>query len=349
MKKVVTVVILIVFTMLFSSCNSSQPTSEPPGETAFPGAAQAPVPFVDNDKALPNSGKTYNYPYTTGVLHDWNVEDENQRGLLTDDGSFETSGIDGLALFGPYAQCKSGTYNFTLHYSVLENPNNAEIVGVFDITTGMGSTLVSHSDLPAGNSSVTLENISFETSTDTFEHRVWTTNGAKLKIIDIEIIRTDSGGESESSDLSYTVDFDNSLPEEGIVYNYPHTYGVSFNLNNTAPNGFLDSDGTYVVRGPEAGLAIFGPFADCKSGTYKFTLIYEVIDNPNNAETVGKFDVVSQYGAHLLDEIPLPADSTSVTLESITFSNQDDIFEHRVWTNQDAQIRIISFSIEKVS
>lgn len=138
----------------------------------------------DDDKQLPDSGVSFNYPSTPGMAGNYGVTG----GYLDLDGAWITSYDIGLDLYGPYAQCREGVYNFTLHYEVLDNPDGLDIVGGFDICTAWGEKVPANIGMPADKTSVTLEHVAFDNPSEQFENRLWL-KGAKLKIISFEIER----------------------------------------------------------------------------------------------------------------------------------------------------------------
>lgn len=109
---------------------------------------------------------------------------------LSENGDLLTNGFDDLVLFGPYWDVKSGLFDFTLNYEVVENVNSAETVGVFDVCTSCGANVIKSVDMPANNTSVAIKGISFPDLADTFENRVHNRNGAKLRIISVDIRRS---------------------------------------------------------------------------------------------------------------------------------------------------------------
>ncbi len=110
--------------------------------------------------------------------------------ILAEDNTLYTDGTDSCVLFGPYFDTIPGTYNFTLNYEVLENINSSLIVGTFDICTHSGQNILQSAELPADGKSFTISGISFPDLSTTFESRVHNKNGAKLRIISIEITQT---------------------------------------------------------------------------------------------------------------------------------------------------------------
>jgi hypothetical protein len=108
---------------------------------------------------------------------------------IAENGDLYTNGIDDTVLFGPYYSTKLGIFDFTLNYEVVENANSALVVGVFDICTGNGADVLKSVEIPADGTSVTIRGISFPDLSDVFEDRVHNKNGAKLRIISIDITK----------------------------------------------------------------------------------------------------------------------------------------------------------------
>jgi hypothetical protein len=74
-----------------------------------------------------------------------------------------------------------------LNYEVIENISGQEICGYFDICTKYGTNIIQKAEILQSKKTVTIENVTFDDLSDTFEHRVFSSNGSKLKIISIEV------------------------------------------------------------------------------------------------------------------------------------------------------------------
>jgi hypothetical protein len=139
--------------------------------------------YFDFLNTLPDEKTVFNYPHTTGVFV--------VNGEIRENG-FYSNGVEGHALYGPYASVKEGMFNFTLHYEVIE-PLDDNIVGWFDVSTKNGTNVIGSTAILADQSSVTLKNISFDELQDTFEHRVFLKQYIKIVIISIEIAKVRLG------------------------------------------------------------------------------------------------------------------------------------------------------------
>jgi hypothetical protein len=112
-----------------------------------------------------------------------------QEGELAESGDFYTNGTNTCVLWGPYYEAKEGVFEYTLNYEVIENPNDAETVGIFDICTDNGSNILQSIEMPANETSITIDNVSFPDLSKRFEDRVHNRNGVKLRIISIDIAK----------------------------------------------------------------------------------------------------------------------------------------------------------------
>lgn len=116
----------------------------------------------DLDPDPPDTGVAYNYPYTVGTYFNW---ERSTTGILNKDGSFDVSGpSNGIGMYGPYADVKTGKYNFTINYEVLENPGNSEHIGTFDVSAMSGSKVYASVPMTAGKASATLSGVELDGS-----------------------------------------------------------------------------------------------------------------------------------------------------------------------------------------
>ncbi len=130
---------------------------------------------IDTVTGLPDEGVSIDLPFSNDV-HTVNGE--------LSEGTFITDGTDGIKLYGPYADTRPGTYEFTLHYEVISSNN--EDVGWFDVATSSGSVVRANAALDKNADTVTLT-VSFGKENEAFEYRVYTSEGTVIKIKYIEM------------------------------------------------------------------------------------------------------------------------------------------------------------------
>ena len=135
------------------------------------------------------------------------------------------------------------------------------------------------------------------------------------------------------------LDLVNGIFLEDRNIDFPYSYGV-WNAN-----GEFDENGAYVTNGTE-GMAIWGPYAKTKEGTYNFTLNYEVVSS--NSEEAGYFDIYVNSKT-VMGQEAIISDKSSVTIENVVFNNNEDRFEYRCNMNAGAIVRIKSIYIEKIN
>ena len=84
-----------------------------------------------------------------------------------------------------------GTYRFTLHYETVES--NGPTIGWFRIATSINgeNTVIAETEIKAGSTSATTENVTFTDPSELFEHGVYSASGAKIKLKYIEIETVD--------------------------------------------------------------------------------------------------------------------------------------------------------------
>jgi hypothetical protein len=136
-------------------------------------------------------------------------------------------------------------------------------------------------------------------------------------------------------------DLTNTLPSSGYAMNFPHTPGVHLR------DGEIGQDGAFYALAMANTHVLWGPYAPCESGLFDFTLNYEVISPPLDSSVVGIFDITIQDGTRALQEIEIVSDRTNVTIKDVSFEGWTGTFEHRVFLNQGANVKIVSIEIIK--
>jgi len=107
-------------------------------------------------------------------------------GLNQDDSIIENNQSTGrYILYGPYTQVKTGTFNFTLHYSV--DANNKD--SYFDVATDYGANVLGSVALSPDNNKVTIPNVEITDPTDIIEYRVYAGPKEAVTVDYIEIER----------------------------------------------------------------------------------------------------------------------------------------------------------------
>jgi hypothetical protein len=103
------------------------------------------------------------------------------------DGALYSDGANATILWGPYAKVSPYVFDFKLNYEVVENASDSDVVGWFDVCTQSGKNRIQRVNLPASETSVSINGVVFANMDEKYEHRVGAQNGAKLKIISIEV------------------------------------------------------------------------------------------------------------------------------------------------------------------
>lgn len=117
--------------------------------------------------------------YTNGVCRD-------ETGEFDVNGNFVVVGKNTHATFGPYTTTPLGTYQFTLHYSVMGDVPVSQQVGQFDVAVDAAS--IAFADIKAGEDSVTLEVTFDETHTNgALEYRCFINEGIQISLESVEI------------------------------------------------------------------------------------------------------------------------------------------------------------------
>lgn len=122
----------------------------------------------------------YDFPYSPSVTTD-HIE-------MNEDGDFISDGSQGIVVYGPNSNMKTGRYDVILEYEVLESSD--EIVGVFDIVKDESevaySTAIMREDTTVGFYDVQLLE-------DTWlQYRVGESEGTKIKINKVIVKKNDS-------------------------------------------------------------------------------------------------------------------------------------------------------------
>lgn len=133
--------------------------------------------------------------FMTGVSGDTSLDFMYSKGISkTPNGSFDgqgnfvTDGTEGFATWGPYSSVPEGTYQFTLNYEVVGNPDQLEQIGEFDVA--VNAQRIAVVPIEAGKQTVTVEvNFDGYMQTDQLEYRTYVKNGIQLKLQSIEIIK----------------------------------------------------------------------------------------------------------------------------------------------------------------
>lgn len=141
------------------------------------------------------------------------------------------------------------------------------------------------------------------------------------------------------SDGNY-IQFATILPEEGgeTIITYPYSIGIQTANGTFTDEGFV-TDGT-------GGYTTWGPYATVRTGTYEFTLHYEVKECLS--EVAGQFDVA--VNATPIGVVDLQAGENTATLE-VTFDENSagGSLEYRSMINEGTVIALKSVEIKKIS
>ncbi|MFZ2538173.1 MAG: hypothetical protein WAX04_04660 [Oscillospiraceae bacterium] len=134
------------------------------------------------------------------------------------------------------------------------------------------------------------------------------------------------------------IDFAVGLTEKKKNIDYMYTNGI------TVSDGNFNMDGEYITNGT-GGFVSWGPYTKTKEGTYKFTLNYEVLESID--DNIGYFDLAINSGIQQVKVANLDKNSTSITLDKVTFANDTDILEYRVFANAGVKLKLKSIEITK--
>ena len=92
----------------------------------------------------------------------------------------------GFVLYGPYQKTIEGTYDFILHYEIVSQEDQ-QTHGYFDVA--IDAIQAASVDLEMDDTSVSLQNIRFDSDDHVFETRVFIPEGTIIRILSIEYIR----------------------------------------------------------------------------------------------------------------------------------------------------------------
>lgn len=134
--------------------------------------------WFDEETNLPENGTITNFPWSAGMSNQNNI-DIDERGWIT-------NGMEGYALYGPFSPVKTGAYNFTLYYEILD-AKNVDNPGTFDICTD--EEVLASAPLFTGQNIMTLSNVSFSSYNARWQHRVFVNAGMQIRIDKIEITK----------------------------------------------------------------------------------------------------------------------------------------------------------------
>ncbi len=133
------------------------------------------IAAFDTITGLPDIDYSIDFPFSNDVI--------TLNGEFSD-GAFITNGTDGIVIFGPYADTKPGTYEFTLHYEVISA--ESDYIGRFDVTSDSGKIVHDNASLDKNSGTVTIT-AAFRKNDGVFEYRVFTSENTIIKIKYIEM------------------------------------------------------------------------------------------------------------------------------------------------------------------
>ncbi len=99
----------------------------------------------------------------------------------------EADSIGGFLVWGPGTNTHTGTYSFKLNYKIIQSIGDD--VGYFEVALNGGSIQKAVKNIESGNTSITIDNVTFENNTDTVEYRIWTQPGVTIQLQSIEIVK----------------------------------------------------------------------------------------------------------------------------------------------------------------
>lgn len=139
-------------------------------------ATNSPIDFVSG---ITDNDKNIDMMYTSGV----NLAE----GIFDEDGNYIIDNKEGYVIWGPYKKAIKGTYDFTLNYEIMESDDN---IGYFEVSTNNGTNIISKDILEKSKTEIKLKNVEFYDEESLFEYRLYLNKGVKIKLKNIEIIRT---------------------------------------------------------------------------------------------------------------------------------------------------------------
>ena len=123
---------------------------------------------------------------------------------------------------------------------------------------------------------------------------------------------------------------------------YPYTDGIIL-----SEHGQLDDYGRFISDG-SSGFISWGPYCPVESGTYNFTLNYELLSDYNPGQYIGFFDIA--VNSEQIVQMELNAIENSITIHDVMFDSSitGSALEYRVNVTDGVILRVDSFEIERV-
>lgn len=124
--------------------------------------------------------RSIDFPTSKGMAH--------AKGKIDSEGNFVSNGREGAVLVGPYVPVPAGTYDFIVHYEVLEYEEKAaELI----VSINKNKTIDQITLDPNENTAV-LSGVTFKKDRKNLEYKIHNYPGTKIKICSFEIIRQDA-------------------------------------------------------------------------------------------------------------------------------------------------------------
>lgn len=126
-----------------------------------------------------------------GITGDKCIDMPNTPGIVLGNGTFDgtsyiSEGTAGFVMFGPHCSTKSGTYDFTLYYQIIDGEDTEE--SYFDVATDGGRNVLGKIELDPSKKAISINDVHLEEGT-TLEYRVYNGEGTRIKIDKVEIIK----------------------------------------------------------------------------------------------------------------------------------------------------------------
>lgn len=133
-------------------------------------------------------------------------------------------------------------------------------------------------------------------------------------------------------------DIFSGLPNDGLAIDLPTSDGI------ITQNGEF-SDGVFITNGTE-GTVLYGPYANTATGTYEFTLHYEIVSSENDYK--GRFTITTDAGQFIHASTELNGSSDYVTVTA-AFGKYDGKLEYHLLVPKNMVLKIKYIEIRKIS
>lgn len=125
-----------------------------------------------------NGDRSVDFPTSNGM--------EYAEGIIDTEGNYVSNGAEGTVIWGPYVPVPAGTYDFIVHYEVLESGDKT---ADFIVSINSGKKVLDQIELDPDENTAVLSGVTLKKNRKNLEYKIYNYSGTKIKINSFEIVR----------------------------------------------------------------------------------------------------------------------------------------------------------------